>query len=128
MGKDKLTILFVDDDPDFSGAMSLWFKNKGYDTLVAPDGEQGIRRIKENSPDIVFLDLRMPGMGGIDTLKEIRSFNQDIPVIVISAHADEDRIAEAQALKASGVFHKGNDFTEGLSLIETALRTHEKLK
>jgi DNA-binding NarL/FixJ family response regulator len=67
-------------------------------------------------------------MSGAETLKRIREFNKDLPVIIISAHLDDERAKEANSYGVSGVFYKESDFSEGLTLLETVLRTHKKLK
>jgi len=125
----KIKVLMVDDEVDFTQTMAFWLKSRGYLTETASDGKRAIRMIKENIPDIVFLDLNMPVMDGVGTLKRIRKFNKDLPVIIISAYVeDQEKMKKVNAYGISGVFYKEKDFTEGLSLLETALRTHKKLK
>lgn len=124
----EIKILLVDDETDFTQPMSFWFKAKGYAVVVAHDGQKGIEMIEKESPDIVFLDINMPVMDGIATLKKIREFNKELPVIFISAYLDLQKIEEVKRYGISGVFYKGADFEDGLALIESALRTHKKLK
>ncbi len=123
-----IKILVVDDEADFTQAMAFWFKSKGYTVISAPDGEKAIRMIKEDSPDIVFLDLNMPVMNGFETVKQVRQFSKEIPIIIISAYIDDPRVRELGSYGISGVFYKGADFSEGLSMLEVTLRTHKKLK
>ncbi len=124
----EIKILLIDDEKDFTDPLGFWFKSKGYSVIVASSGEDGIRMIKENSPDIVFLDLNMPVMDGADTLKKIREFDKNIPVIMVSAHVADPKISKAASYGVSGVFYKGIDFSEIISLLEVTLRTHKKLK
>lgn len=128
MENKKIKVLVVDDEADFRQLMTFWLKSKGYLTITASDGETAIRLIKENTPDIVFLDLKMPAMDGVETLKRIRGFNKDLPVIIISAHVDDPKAKDAMSYEISGIFYKGKDFEEGLSLLESALRIHKGLK
>lgn len=128
MGNHDTRILVVDDEADFTQPMSFWLESKGYSVTVAHDGQSALKIVKENPPDIIFLDLNMPVMDGATTLKKIREFNKDISVIIISAYVDDKRITDATPYGISGVFYKGADFTESLSLLEAALRTHKKLK
>jgi CheY-like chemotaxis protein len=121
-------ILLVDDETDFTQPMSFWLKSKGYSVMVASNGESAIKIVKEGPPDIVFMDLNMPVMDGVTTAKKIREFNKDLPIIIISAYVDDKRIVEATPLGISGVFYKGGDFQDGLTLLESALRTHRQLK
>jgi two-component system response regulator (stage 0 sporulation protein F) len=124
----EIKVLVVDDEADFRELMTIWLKSKGYSVISASNGQIAVQLVKEESPDIVFLDLNMPIMNGIEALKRIREFNKDIPVVIISAYVDERGAKEASAYGISGVFYKGTDFEEGLSLLESALRTHKKLK
>jgi len=128
MDNSQTKILLIDDETDFTQPMSFWLKSKGYTVFVSNDAESGIKAVKDQNPDIVFMDLNMPVMDGVATLKKIREFNKDIPVIIISAYVDDKRIIEATPYGVSGVFYKGGDFQEGLTLLESALRTHKQLK
>ena len=123
-----IKVLLVDDEEDFRQLMTFWLESKGYSVIPAPDGKSAIQIVKENSPDIMFLDLHMPVMDGVGALKKIREFNNDIPVIVISAHISDPRAQEAMSYGISGVFPKSQHFEEGLTLLESVLRTHKKLK
>lgn len=126
--KTEPLVLLVDDEKDYTLAMSYWLKSKGYAVVSTFDGEGALKMIKENPPDIVLLDLNMPVMDGVETLKRIREFNKDLPVIIISAFVQDLRLKEAPAYNISGVFYKGEDFSASLALLEAALRTHKKLK
>ncbi|HTZ11674.1 MAG TPA: response regulator [Candidatus Margulisiibacteriota bacterium] len=121
-------VLVVDDEADFRQLMTFWLEGKGYYVITADNGQNAIKQIKEKNPAIVFMDLRMPVMDGIEAIKRIREFNKDIPLIIISAYVDDPKVKEAIVHGISGVFYKGKDFEEGLSLLEVALRTHKQLK
>lgn len=128
MENKNIKVLVTDDEDDFRHLMTFWLESKGYTVVAASGGEEAIRLIQAESPDIVFMDLRMPVIDGADTIKRIRGFNQDIPIILISAYLDDARVREATAYGISGVFFKGKDFSQGLSLLETVLRKHKQLK
>lgn len=120
-------ILLVDDERDFSETMGFWLKAKGYKVDIASSGEEAINMIKSKSPDIVFLDLVMPGLNGTETLRRIRDFNKDLPIIMVTAHAEEPGAIEAATqLGTAGFFPKADDFTNATRMIETALRTFKK--
>ena len=123
-----ISVLLVDDEADYTQPMAFWLKSKGYDVFSVTNGKDALNFIKETPPDIVFLDINMPVMDGPTTLKEIRGFNSDIPVIIISAYVDDPRAKGITAYGISGVFYKGSDFNEGLTLIEAVSRTHKNLK
>ena len=124
----NIRVLLVDDEADFREVMTFWLESKGYFVIKASDGQSAIILTKTEAPDIIFLDLNMPQMDGVEALKKIREFDKAIPVIFISAYVDDKRVNEAMNYGISGVFYKGKDFQEGLSLLESVLRTHKKLK
>jgi len=129
MERDKqIKVLLVEDEIDFRTLMTFWLKSKGYLVITAADGQSAVQLTKKDNPDVVFLDLFIPGIDGIEVLKKIREFNKDLPVIVISAYVDTPRAKEIWSYGISGVFCKSKDFTESLSLLESALKTHKKLK
>ena len=128
MKKKGIKVLVADDQEDFRQLISFWLKSKGYSVIIASDGKSAIQQVKENAPDILFLDLHMPVMDGIEALKKIRKFNKELPVIVISAYVQDPGVKEVLSYDVSGVFYKGKNFEEALLLLESALRTHRKFK
>jgi len=125
----EIRILLVDDDIDFVQPVEFWLKSKGYTVSIAPEGKSAIELIKKKKPSIVFLDLRMPQMDGIETLRNIRKFDKELPVIIVTAlYTDEKKFAEAKKLGISGFFPKKDDFAELENMMETALRTHRRMK
>ena len=130
MDEKRIKILVTDDETDFRELLAFWLKSRGYDVSTASNGKEALDKVRAQAqaPDIMFLDLNMPEMDGLDALKELRSFNKELPVIIISAFVDDKRAKLARDYGISGVFYKGKDFQEGLLLLEAALRTHRQLK
>jgi len=126
--ENEIKILLVDDEEDFRKLLAFWLKSKGYSVITASNGEDALSLARNERPDIIFMDLNMPVMDGADALKRLREFDKDVPVIIISAYVDDRRAKAAMESGISGVFYKGKDFQEGLSLLEAALRTHKQLK
>ena len=133
--EDKIHILLIDDEPDYLEPMAFWLRTRGYLVSIAPDGKKGIQAIKEKNPHIVFLDIKMPVMDGIETLKHIREFNQELPVIIVTAYskmgeffAEGKKLPQAEELKISGLFSKDRSFEELQKAIEVTLRTHKRLR
>jgi len=91
---DKL-VLIVDDEEGIRETLSDIFKDEGYDVITASSGEEAIKLLKENSPDIVFLDVWLSGIDGIETMKELKSLNPTIPVVMISGHANIELAVKA---------------------------------
>ena len=128
MENKNIRILLCDDEADFRQLMTFWLKSKGYNVTTATDGENAIEIVKADKPDIIFLDLRMPVLDGVEVLKRIRRFDKDVPVIVISAYINDPGAKDLKLYNIAGIFYKGENFELALPLLETALRTHKKLK
>jgi two-component system nitrogen regulation response regulator NtrX len=82
----KQNILIVDDEISIRESLSGILRDEGYEALVASDGNTAIKMVEDDPPDLVFMDIVMPGMDGIDTLKRIKEKYPEIFVIVISAY------------------------------------------
>lgn len=85
-------ILVVDDEPRYVRALKATLESAGYATVAAADGEHGVELAAHEHPDLILLDVRMPGMNGLEVCRQIRGFSLK-PVIMLTALADEeDRI------------------------------------
>jgi diguanylate cyclase (GGDEF)-like protein len=82
-------ILVVDDEQDIRTLISGFLSGEGYTVNSAQDGEQGFRLFREQPPDLVITDIKMPGHSGIDLLKKIKAEDPSIDVIVLTGHSDE---------------------------------------
>ena len=82
-------ILIIDDEESVRKSFVLSLEGEGYEVETAASGEEGVRAIKRQRPDLIFLDLKMPGMNGVDTLYEIRKIDTDVHVYVITAFLKE---------------------------------------
>jgi CheY-like chemotaxis protein len=104
-------ILIIEDDPFLSELASSRFRQEGFDTFIALNGEEGIKTMKSVLPDIVLLDIIMPVMNGFDTLEKIKADEQirHIPVIIFSNLAQADDMRRATALGAEGFLVKANN-------------------
>jgi len=91
----KSKILWIDDEIDLLKSNIMFLKQKGYDVLEANNGGDGINLIKENDIDLVFLDEMMPGMGGLQTLLEIKEINPMLPVVMVTKNETESLMEEA---------------------------------
>ncbi len=90
MDKDlaNLKLLLVDDEDDFRRATSKTLNRRGFSVTEAANGEEALEAIRRECPDIVLLDLKMPGMSGIETLQHIREIEASLPVIILTGHGD----------------------------------------
>ena len=95
MEPNKQTILVADDDAIIRQALSDRLDAMGYQVLLAADGNEALEHINRQSLHLAFLDMEMPGLKGMELLKEIRRQEKDFPVIVITAYATIDLAVEA---------------------------------
>ena len=100
-GVSNKKILVVDDDLDIRSLLKLVFSDEGYNVLLAESGEEGIRLARAESPDVIFLDLLMSGLSGLEVCKILKNnpVTQDIPIVVITAYS---RKSDIQLIKDSG--------------------------
>jgi DNA-binding response OmpR family regulator len=89
-----LKVLAIDDDPAMTELLTLLLKNRGYNVLAANNGEDGITIIRKDSPDVIILDLMMPGMDGWQVCNRIRAFSS-VPILVFSALDNPGMVASA---------------------------------
>lgn len=122
----EIKVLLVDDEPDYAETMAFWLKAKGYHVVIAENGELALSSLKAETPDIVFLDVMMPGIDGIETLRELRKTHPHLPVIMVTACGSKEAMDEAGRLGAVGFFPKGGDFSEAAVLIQQALQGIKK--
>ena len=88
-------IFIVEDEPDLRDTLSFNFENEGFEVSSFPDGEKCLTSLKKNKPDLIILDLMLPGINGLDVCREIRSEeeNNDVSIIMLTAKGEEiDRI------------------------------------
>ena len=124
--ENKFQILLVDDEQDFLEPIAFWLEAKGYGVRMAPNGKEALRLIEEEAPNIILLDINMPVMNGVDTLKNIRENHQTLPVIMITAELE--RLPSLQDLGISGFFPKGGTLEELEQLLDPIIRIHAKMK
>ncbi len=124
--EDKQRILIIDDDPLIARMYENKLKVDGYDVDVAVNGEEALSRVLHHRPDLIFLDIMMPKMNGVETLKHLKAntHTQDIPVIILTNLGDrEDDIEKAKELGALDYLVKSK-----ISLKELSERTQKVLK
>jgi len=121
----NFNILLVDDEQDFLEPIAFWLEDKKYKVRTASNGEEAIKLIKKEIPNIVLLDINMPIMDGIETLKHIRENYGDLPVIMITAEIE--RLPAIQDLGISGFFPKEGTLEQLEQLLEPVIRLHSKM-
>ncbi len=117
----KAKILVIDDEKFFLESLLNILNEEGYDAFGAPNAEEGIRSLKENNPDVVLLDVRLPDVDGITLLKYIKEI-KDIPIIMISAYGTIDIAVEAIKNGAQDFIEKPFAWKRARIAIENALK------
>ncbi len=111
MDRDKVKILVIDDDPKVS-----WILSEGlgevYDILSAKDGLEGIQMVSKAQPNLVLLDIKMPGMEGLEVLEKIKSMERPTEVIMLSGHGETKNVVESIKRGASEFINKPFDVKE----------------
>ena len=82
-------VLIVDDEPVIVNLLQKFLTQKGYETITASSGEEALKRVREDSPALVLLDVYMPGKTGIEVLREIKQLQPNLGVIMVTAASDE---------------------------------------
>jgi two-component system KDP operon response regulator KdpE len=119
-----LRILVVDDEPAMVGAVSALVGSAGHRVVTAYDGEAALLRFEDETPDLVLLDLAMPGLDGVEVVRRIRAMSR-VPIIVLTGEADE--LAKVEALDAGADDYVTKPFgrQELLARIRAAIRRGE---
>ena len=97
---EKIKILLVDDEQEFVETLSERIRMRDHDSEVALDGEQALKKMDDDLPDVVVLDLKMPGMDGMEVLRKIRKAYPKVQVIMLTGHGSEKDEEEARKLGA----------------------------
>ncbi|HET7295958.1 MAG TPA: sigma-54 dependent transcriptional regulator [Gemmatimonadales bacterium] len=121
------TVLIVDDEQTLARSAKAFLADHGYEAEIAGSGEQALRVLESLQPDVVFADVRLPGMSGLDLLKRIREFDPVLPVIMVTAYGSIEGAVEAVKLGAFDYVKKPVDLEE-LKLLADRARENRLLK
>ena len=121
----KQKILIVDDDSNIAELISLYLNRECYDTKIAPDGEAALAAVPSYEPDLILLDLMLPGIDGYQVCREIRS-RQDTPIIMLSAKGEIFDKVLGLELGADDYMEKPFDSKELVARVKAVLRRYQK--
>lgn len=105
-----MKILIVDDEIEICNIFSDFFTPKGYEVTKATSGKEALEKIRAQRPDLVFLDIKMSGMDGIEVLKQIKEIDKSITVIMVTVLEDEGTAQKAIELGATDYVTKPLSF------------------
>ena len=115
-----LKVFIVDDDPDFAEGVAITLEIAGHQVTFARSGEEAVRKFQHQDFDITFMDVRMPGMNGVDSFFEIRKSKPDAKIVMMTAYSVEELLNRAIEGGALGVLHKPFGAEEILQAVERA--------
>ncbi len=114
-------LVVIDDEAEFTNAISQFFGARGYEVHVALTGSSGLQLVEAQQPDVVLMDLKLPGMDGDDVLRQLRRTRPQVPVIMITAYNDGGKTRDR--LLAMGAFaHFDKPVSSLRDLAETVKR------
>jgi two-component system nitrogen regulation response regulator NtrX len=99
-------VLIVDDEEGIRESLSGIFEDEGFDVFASSSGEEALRILKEQNPDLILLDVWLPGIDGIQTLNEVKKLKPDLPVIMISGHGNIELAVKATRMGAYDFLEK----------------------
>jgi len=118
-------ILVIDDEKSIRNTMRDILQYEGYEVIIAADGMEGLVCVKTEKPDVIFCDIKMPQMDGMEVLERIKEFSEDTPVIMISGHGTIETAIEAIRKGAYDFIEKPLDLNRILITIKNATDKHQ---
>lgn len=121
-----MRIHLIDDDEDLHDLLKTYFEDMQIELTASETPQKGITYVKENEPDLVILDLMLPGMDGFEVCKRLREINPDIPIIMLTAKGDDFNKIVGLELGADDYMSKPFNPRELLARIKTIMRRFER--
>jgi DNA-binding NtrC family response regulator len=118
----EMSVLLVDDEKDFLEVLAKRLRKRKLNLVIANSGEEAIRAIQRTQIDVVVLDMRMPQMDGLQTLREIKRINPLVEVIMLTGHANADTAVKGMELGAFDYLMKPVDIDELLYKLQDAFK------
>lgn len=114
---EKIKVLLIEDEPDVLELYRLKLTLDDYDVVTAASGPEGLAKVESDHPEIIFLDIKMPGMDGFEVLKNLRENDatKHIPVVILSNFDEESMVEKGLALGANEYLIKSHTSPSGLS-------------
>ena len=119
-------VLIVDDDPDIGMLLSALMKEVGFISSVAHDGETALQMVPQERPDMLLVDVQMPGIDGMEVLRRVKEMDPHLPVVLITAYAKIPASVAAMRAGAFDYLAKPFDHTEVVRVVRAALAERER--
>jgi len=117
-------VLIIDDQAGIRALLKEVFSVFGFDVMEAQNGYEGLEKL-DKRPDIILLDMKMPGLSGIETLRRLRLVNNSVPVILVTAYQELEMINEAERLGVTARLIKPFDLEELQRIVRRVTETPE---
>jgi len=114
----KTNILVVDDEEGMRETLGDVLEDKGYNVVLVEDGYKAIQRIKQTPFSIIFMDVKMPGIDGVETFEEIKKVNPEVAVVMMTGYSVEDMIKKSLNKGAYTVIYKPFDPAKLIKIVE----------
>jgi len=115
-------ILVIDDEPNVRTLLEMRLRQQGYDVLFADSGWKGLQLYRQEYPDVIVLDLRIPELDGITVLEQIRSVDPKQPVIILTGDTSPETERQVRALGVSGFIIKGSSMQQLVDTLRCLLK------
>ena len=116
------SLLITDDDRGFRETLRSVFEPRGFHTLLASDGEEALEIIDTQPVHLIVLDMHMPRLSGLETIRQVKQLGQGLPCIFLSAQMDDELAEEARQLDAFSTLHKPVSCAEITGVVNRAMR------
>jgi CheY-like chemotaxis protein len=104
--KTQRKVLVVDDDPVVARSFDRVLSGKGYAVITARDGDEALRKLRDENYDVVFTDIKMPGMSGLEVAERVKASQPWLPVVIVTGYGTDGNEARAEAAGVSGFLRK----------------------
>ena len=122
MAVENINLLFVDDEVDFLNSMTKRLEVRGFNVIAVDRGEKAIQAAKDHPVDIVLLDLKMPGLGGEETLKVLKDEHKWMEVVILTGHGSVDSAVEMTKSGAYQYLQKPCELDQLLEVLKDAYK------
>ncbi len=119
-------ILIVDDNKSLSRSLSFVLESKDCVVVTASDGLEALNTVKNKSFDVIFMDIKMPGLNGVDTFKKVKKISPTTAVVMMTAYAVDVLVREALREGAYGILYKPLDMEKVFGVIESIREWNQK--
>jgi CheY-like chemotaxis protein len=116
------SLLITDDDPGYRETLRVVFEPKGFRTFLAGDGEEALEIVRANTVHLVLLDMHMPKLTGLETLRRLKELREKLPCILLSAQLDDFIVEQARRAQAFSVLSKAVTLGQITNAVAQALQ------